>query len=125
MAQDTLEFWHPSRDARIPDDYLAWGTVAPGSSQDRLFRVRNVSYTYTALEIVVSLTQRGTYDPALPVDVQHYLSLDGRVFTATVTIPDLAPRVVSDLITLRRVTATIADEGPGEFQLFAQPGDWT
>ncbi len=125
MAQDTLEFWHPKQDIRLPDGFLNWGTVAPGSSEDKTFRVRNVSYTYTALEIVVSLTQTGRLFSALPLDIQHYLSRDGRTFTATAVIGDLAPRVVSDLLVLRRVTARNADVGLGEYVLTAKPGDWT
>ncbi len=125
MAQDTLEFWHPKQDIRLPDGFLNWGTVAPGSSEDKTFRVRNVSYTYTALEIVVSLTQTGRLFSALPLDIQHYLSRDGRTFTATAVIGDLAPRVVSDLLVLRRVTGRNADVGLGEYVLTAKPGDWT
>ena len=125
MAQDKLEFWQPKNDARVPDDYFAWGTVAPGSSEDRIFRIRNGSYAYTAYDIVVSLETMNRYEPALPVDVQHYLSRDGRLFTATVSIGDLAPRVISDVLILRRVTARLADEGPGEFQIAARAGDWS
>lgn len=125
MAQDTLEFWHPKQDLRLPDGYLNWGTVAPGSSEDRIFRVRNVSFTYTATDVEVKLQSSGRIPVALPLDVQHYLSRDGRVFTATVVLGDLLPRVVSDPIILRRVTARLADVGLGEYQLSAKPGDWT
>ncbi len=126
MAEgDTLDFWHPKMDARVPDDYFNWGVVAPGSSEDRVFRVRNLSFRYTALSVVVSLTETGKLDPALSVAAQHYLSLDGRTFAATAQIGDIPPRVISDLITLRRVTSRQADVGPGEFQLAAQPTDWS
>ncbi len=125
MATDTLEFWHPSADERLAVDYFDWGSVAPGSSADRTFRVRNSSINYTALGVVISLEQLGIYTPARPVNVQHFMSLNGRQFAATVALGDLGPRAVSQLVTLRRVTSRDADVGPGEFQLSAQPTDWS
>ncbi len=122
---DTLLFWHPRQDQRSPDDWFAWGTVARGSSADKIFRVKNASVRYTALGVVVSLQHLNLYDPLIRVDHQHYLSLDGRSFAATVNVGDLPPGATSAVVILRRVTARDADEGPGEFQLSAQASDWT
>ncbi len=123
-VKDTLEFWHPRADSGLPVEWLNWGTVAPGSSEDRVFRVRNSSAIYTATGVVISLEELDLFDAALPVPVQHFLSFDGRRFTSTLTIPALSPGVVSELITIRRVTARQADEGPGEFQVAATVSDW-
>jgi hypothetical protein len=124
-VNDTLDFWHPRQDRKVPDDWFEWGVVARGSSADKQFRVRNLSSHYTAVDVIVSLDQLGIHDPALEVDVQHLLSRDGRSYFATVNIGNLIPRAVSPLITLRRVTSRDADEGPGEFQLSAAATDWT
>ncbi len=124
-VQDTLMFWHPTLDFRTPSDYFNWGIVGPGSSEDRTFRVRNNSFLYTAEGVVVSLEHLDRYTPALPEPVQHFLSTNGRRFTATVNLGNLAPRALSDLVTLRRVTSRDADEGLGEFHLSAEATDWS
>lgn len=121
---DTLEFWDPQADAKVKDDHFDWKVVAPGSSADKRFRVRNSSAEYTAVGVQVTLEHLGIYDPALPVSVQHFLSVNGRLFTASVNVGTLAPRAISAPIILRRVTAPIADEGSGEFQLSAHATDW-
>ena len=121
---DTLRFWHPRQDQRTPDDWFAWGTVARGSSADKIFRVKNASLRWTAVGVSVSLQHRGRYDPTLRVDRQHFLSLNGRLFGATVTVGDLPPGATSPVIILRRVTSRSADAGLGEFQLSAQAFDW-
>lgn len=122
---DTLDFWHPRQDRKIPDDWFDWGVVARGSSADKQFRVRNLSSVYTARDVVVSLHHLDLYDPALPVHVQHLLTQDGRTWFASITIGDLIPRALSPMLTVRRVTAAVADEGPGEFQLSATPTEWS
>ena len=121
---DTLEFWHPQRDEKLDENYFPWGVAVPGSSADRVFRVRNLSHTYTAVDVVVSLQEMGIAEPTLSVAAQHYLSVDGRTFAATAALGSLAPRAVSDRITLRRVTALDADPGFGDFQLLAHPTEW-
>lgn len=121
---DTLAFWHPTRDEALDETYFPWGVAVPASSADKQFRVRNLSYAYTALAVTVSLQEMGVYAPALPVAVQHYLSTDGTRFQSTASLGDLAPRATSARITLRRVTSPDADPGEGEFQLLAHPSGW-
>ncbi len=106
-----------SVDGAIVLTALPWGTVAPGSSADQTFRVRNDSDLYTATEVLVSLTGTGSVD--------HYLSTDEVVYTATAELGDLAPSGVSDTITLRRVTPTGASTGAGTCTLRLQAAAWT
>ncbi len=122
---DTLVFWQPFRDLPLDENYLPWGTVAPGSSADKQLRVFNASYDYTATSILVSVQEMGLADPTRSVSAQHLLSTDGQHFTATVTLPVLAPRGVSVPVTLRRVVAPDADLGSGDFQILAHPVSWT
>lgn len=122
---DVLAFWHPYRDEALTENYLPWGPVARGSSADKPVRVRNLSAAYTAVDVVVSVTEMGIAEPTRPVATQHLLSTDGRRFTATVHLGALPPGAVSGLITLRRVTAVDADLGDGDFQLLAHPTEWT
>lgn len=125
VYNDYLAFWHPTRDEALNENYFPWGIVAPGSSADREFRVRNMSFNYTASGITISLTEIALEPPDLSVSAQHFLSKDGQRFTATIAIGSLGPRVVSPRYTLRRVTAPDADVAFGEFQLVATADAWT
>lgn len=119
---DVLAFWHPTMNIPLDENYFDWGPVARGSSADRQFRLRNESYLYTAGGVVISITE---IDPhTRSVAAQHYLSANGSGFTATLAAGDLAPRGITDVLTLRRVVATDADIGDGDFQLLAHATDW-
>ena len=121
---DTLEFWHPQFNERLALDYFDWGRVVPGSSADRPFRLKNVSSTYTASDITVSVQEMNTGGGSVSVAKQHYLSSDERFFSATVTVSGLAPQAVSDRLILRRVTSLDADPGEHDFQLLAHAATW-
>ncbi len=120
---DTLQLWDAVADTALPVDFFDWGTVAPRSSADRAFRVRNASTLYTAEDIEISVADLDT--PADPsVAAQHLCSLDGTHFTATVTLTALAPMSVSSRITIRRVTAETAEAGSFTFAVSATPATW-
>lgn len=121
---DTLEFWHPRKDEQLPADYFDWGIIARGSSDDRQFRIKNLSAVYDAAGVIVSLQTLNVNDNTLTADVQHFLSVDGASFAATANLGTLAAGAVSGLVTLRRVTPPEADEGDADFQLLAHPTEW-
>jgi len=110
MADDALVGW--KLDGNEPLDGIDWGVVAPGSSADRRFRVKNTSTLYTAYGVTVTAES-----------VDHYLSLDGRVFTASIYLGDLPPSAISAVITVRRVTPSSATTGDTS-QLTLQPTSW-
>lgn len=120
---DYLTFWHPTRDEALSENHFSWGDVEPGSSADREFRVRNMSASYKAGGITISLTEIRDYTRA--TSLQHLLSRDGHLFTATVAVGMLLPYAVSQRLTLRRVVAPDADSDLGEFQLVATATEWT
>lgn len=121
---ETLAFWHPSEDDYITSSFFDWGTVAAGSSDDKMFRIRNESTVYDAVGVVVSLHPLEA--PATPgAQYQHYLSLDGNVFTATVSV-DIAAATLSPLLWLRRVTpSTATTGGPFGFEIRATATTWS
>ncbi len=120
----SLTFYHPALDEGLGPDFFAWGTVPRGSSDDMMFRLRNVSSTYDAVDVTVAIDESGT--PGSPAaGSQHYLSLDGLVFAATVSLDNLAADTVSPLIWLRRVTPSTATAGgPYGFKLRATAVSW-
>ena len=99
-------------DGNEPLSLIHWGLVAAGSSADRTFRVKNASTLYTAYDVVV-----------IAESVDHYLSLDGRLFTASISLGDLRPSGISAVITVRRVTPSSATLGDIS-QLTLQPTSW-
>lgn len=116
---NTLSFWHEYLDQAADADTFAWGDVKRRSSADLAFRVRNNSSVYTAVDVTLTLADEGT--TATPsVAAQHLLSTDKRRFTASVNLGDLYPGSVSDVVTLRRVTASDADLGTFSFNLIAE-----
>lgn len=122
---DVLAFWHPTNDEALPATWFDWGTVARGSSDDTSFRIRNMSTLYDATDVTVSLLAFGV--PGSPAaETQHYLSTDQYVFTASVTLSDLAAATTSIRIWLRRVTPSTATTGGGfGFQIRALAASWS
>ncbi len=124
IVTDTLEFYHPTRDELLDENYLSWGEVALSSSEDRFFRLRNMSFAYSALDVTVSIEEMGIAEPARSVAAQHFLSLDGRRFTATIPVGGSGPRNITEVLIVRRVVAPDADLGFGDVQLRAHADDW-
>ncbi len=122
---DRLTFYHPDLEQALTQTYLAWGEIPRVSSEDRVLRVKNLSYTYTAHEVTIRFTEQGIGDPLRSVAAQHYLSLDGETFTATVNVGNLDPQAMSEIVTVRRVTAPDADLGFGDVQLIAEAAAWS
>lgn len=108
-----------SLDNPIGGAFFDWGDVPRGSSADKQFKVKNISTTKTATNTVVSLD--ALTDTVPSVAAQHYLSLDGVLFEAEITIPSLAPGE-SVLVTLRRVTPSTATLAVWNARLIAAPG---
>jgi hypothetical protein len=111
---DELALWSVSESTRLTT--IAWGTVVPGSSADFVFRVKNSSAIYTASGVTIELSGTGALD--------HYLSLDGLNFAATVPLGDLPASAVSASVTLRRVTPSARAAGAGTCNLLLQATAW-
>lgn len=118
-----LELWNPSLDQRISPAYFDWGDTPRGSSADRTFRVKNLSDTLTANNVVLSFD--GIYDSSPSFSGSHALSTDGVIFSSTVTIPILYPNGVSSPITLRRSTPSNAQLSLWTTRLKAEATTWT
>lgn len=122
QALNALELWHPTNDEKLPPAWLDWGNTPRGSSEDRTFRVKNVSTTSTAQAVRVAFDVLTDGAPSVPG--QHLLSYGGGSFLAQVNVGDLAPGAISGPVTLRRVTASNAELGLFAFRVFAEPDAW-
>lgn len=100
-----LRLWHPTSDIEVSGAYFDWGDIGGGSSADRTFRVKNNSSTQTANTITVSIEALTDATPSVPG--QHTFSTPSvPAFTATKALGNLAPGVISEVITMRRTTAS-------------------
>lgn len=122
QALNALELWHPTNDEKLPPAWLDWGNTPRGSSEDRTFRVKNISTTSTAEDVRVAFDVLTDGAPSVPG--QHLLSFGGGSFLAQVNVGDLAPGAISGPVTVRRVTASNAQLGLFAFRVFAEPDAW-
>ena len=99
---DRLELWHPTLDQRVGAAYFDWGDARRGTSATRTFRVKNLSSTLTANNIVVSLSALTDTTPSNLS--QHSLSADGITFGSTASAGTLAPGGISQVLTIKRDT---------------------
>lgn len=118
-----LAIWHPTSDVHVTGAYFDWGNTPRSSSQDRTFRVKNISSTLTAVGIGLGLETLTDATPSVPA--QHLLSTDGSTFTALISIGNLAPGGLSGVLTVRRVTPTNAQLSVWALRVFAQATSWS
>lgn len=87
----------PNSDDTLEPD---WGTVAPGSSADKRFRLLNESELYTATGVLITSTH-----------IDLYLSTDGRNFGVVIAVEDIPPLSHSAIYWVRRITRRDALSG--------------
>lgn len=121
---DVLAVWLASINAAAdPATFFDWGDVAASMAADKFFRVKNLSAASVAAGITISLSDPG--GGGEDTSVYHYLSTDGRRFTASVVVPDLPPQGVSGVLTLRAVIPAAAVAGTQPFQVNLNVSSWT
>lgn len=123
-SDDRLAFWRPAADLPLAAGALDWGDTPVGSSADKSFRVRNLSTTQTAQDIVLDVLP-GSPAGVPPVDGYLLFSLDdGETWEQTVSLTSLSPGATSSLIRVRRVVPSDAALGPYAPRLISQVGAW-
>lgn len=120
---DRLSIWDPVSDVRLPAADLDWGDVPRSSSADVPFRIKNLSPTLAANNIVVGFEALTDTTPSVPA--QHLLSSDGISYTSTLNIAAIAPGGVSPVLTLRRVTPSNANLGLWSLRIKAEATTWS
>lgn len=125
---DRLRIWHPTLDEPLDDPtssdgaYLDWGDVPRSSTQDRTFRVKNNSPTFTANTI--NITNQALTDTTPSVPPQFTFS-NGGAFSTSLGIGNLAPGAISSVITVRRTTPSNAVLSLWTARIVATPGSMT
>lgn len=119
---DRLLVWHPTLDERVSPAWFDWGDVPRNSSDTRQFRIKNMSTAKTATNVRVAMEVLTNQNPSVPG--QHAISLNGGSYTAQQTISTLAPRAISNVLTLRRTTPANAQLGVGAFRVFSEASSW-
>jgi len=105
-APNRLRFWHPTLDQEVDGAYFDWGDIPRSTTVDKDFRIKNPSATLTAE--TVGLTMEALTDTTPSNVGQHSFTTDGVTFASSVNLGDLAPGVISPVVTLRRVTVADA-----------------
>jgi hypothetical protein len=103
---DKLALWDPTSDARLAGGGLDFGDIVQGTSGDLAFRVKNLSATKTATGVVVS--DEVIADTTPSTASQFTFSFGGGGLASSVNIGDLAPGVISGVVTIHRNTPTNA-----------------
>jgi hypothetical protein len=122
LPVDSLVFWHPTLDSRLSPSYFDYGDVVKGSSEDLKFRLRNLSRSLIAADVVVYFDSLIHATP--PVEAGHLASEDGVVFRSIYNAGDIGPSSVSGTIIVRRVTSRNAQSGLWAFRVRASAASW-
>lgn len=125
---DTLRMWHPTLDQPLDTSspangaHLDWGDAAQGTTGDKTFRIKNNSASLTANSIDVTTEVATNASPTLQSQITYS---DGGAFASTINIGNLAPGVISSVITVRRTTSLSAELSLWWWRTVAEAGSWT
>lgn len=95
---------------------LDLGQAKDASSDDMILRVQNLSGSYQAEDVTVTVSGTDA--------IQLWLSTDGEVFGDTIDVGDIPPGSASGVFWLRRVSV-LAASGAFTAQLSAIPASWS
>lgn len=118
-----IAFWMPSTNVPVSPTHFDWGNAPRATTDDKTFRIKNLSSTLTAndIELYVEALTPGT--PV--VSGMHTLSIDdGATFQTVQAIATLAPGEVSDVIILRRVVPSNAQVSVWSARISADVSEW-
>lgn len=119
-----LQIWHPVEDEQVGPAYFDWGDRKRSSSISRDFRVKNLSSTLTATDVLVSLEALTNSNPTLLSPTHQFAkSSNPGVYSATQTIDELEPGEVSEVLTVRYSVPTDAELSLWWARILAVPGD--
>jgi hypothetical protein len=125
VTEDRIEFWHPTIDQKISPGDFDWGNCPRQSTGQLSFRLKNMSPTLTAFDVIVSMLALTDTTPSVPA--QHFLSSDGVHWAATVNAGAVASDGMSPILYLRRVTPSnaVLTTPRWAFHLIADPTSWS
>ena len=99
QTPDRIELWHPTLNQKVSGEHFDFGDVTRSETKDITFRVKNISSTQTANNIVVSISNLTDLSPTA---IGNYtLSLNGGSFASSQNISSLSAGSISSVLTLR------------------------
>lgn len=119
---DCLRIWDPSSDQLLAN-LLDFGPVARGYSASGTFRIKNTSATLTASGVTASIDVNGDWTPSVNGALQ--ISDDGSAWGSAVTIGDLTPGTISDVLTAKWIVASDARIGQVAQRIVADAAGWS
>ena len=124
-GQDTnkLEIIQPATENRVPPAYFDFGDVPRNSTNNKTFRVKNLSSTQTAVDIIVSLELVSDATPSF--DGMHTFQHNAGGYLPQINIGSLAPGGVSDPIDVRQVMDSSAALGLRWARIVAAATSWS
>jgi hypothetical protein len=122
-TDDRLVFWHPTNDAKMDPVYFDWGDVPRGSTEDRSFRIKNMSDNRIAKDTALffeSLT------PVTPPTQGMFMLSDngGSTFLTNLTLPTLNPGQISPVLICRRTIPVDASVSVWTVRMVADVTTW-
>lgn len=120
---DRLAMWHPSTNTALSGAALDWGDVIQTSTGDLTFRIKNLSATLTANNVVISMEALTDSTP-VPQPGQHTFSI-GAGYAGSQTITSIAPGAISAVVTMRRLTDEAASLSLWAQRVTAVATTWT
>lgn len=125
QTEKRIEFWHPTIDQKISPNTFDWGDCPRYSTGQVRFRLKNMSPSLTAFNVIVSALALTDTTPSVPA--QHFLSDDGVHWAATVDAGAIASLGLSPILYLRRVTPSnaVLTTPRWAFHLIAVPTSWS
>jgi hypothetical protein len=120
---DRLDFRSELTDAKLTPYFFDWGNVPRSSSEDRSFRIKNLSATLTATDIDLYVEALTPGVP--PVDAMHTISADGGAsFLPSQVIASILPGALSGVFILRRTVPSNAQVSVWSARVAADVNLW-
>lgn len=101
QSLDRLEYWDPTINQQAAKDALNFGDTVQGSTYTKQIRVKNLSNSKTASNVVMSADNAAGGGTELATAIQF--SLDNTTYAPTLDIGNLTPGQVSPIVYVRRV----------------------
>jgi hypothetical protein len=119
---EKLRLWHPTLDQEIDANYFDWGGPHRGTEAVKQFRVKNISTTETAEDVLISLQVLTNSSPT--IQSMHSFSADDVSYFSTLDIGSLNPGTISSVTYCKFTLPSNAQLGAWAAAIIAEAGSW-
>jgi len=118
-----LRVWHPTDNEEVPGSWFDYGDIPRTADQTKQFRIKNNSGSLSASNISLNLDGLPDVSPSLVGQFQ--LSIDNTNFVDNLSIGDLGPGEISDVLYARLQVAPDASLGLQQARMSAIADSWS